>query len=92
MHRLIIPRSKHRKMLSFAHRATRFRGKFQRWCEDFIGIHGVDWHLIMVRNPSPDAPDYALDCPSKAHAILFHLHHKLYLVDSGATDASPAEG
>lgn len=57
-----------------------------------MGIHGVDWHLRMVRNPAPDAPDYALDCPSKAHAILFHLQHKLYLVDPKPKCATPAEG
>jgi len=78
---LIIPRPKHRKMLSWAHRTARFRTKFQLWCEAFIGIHGVDWHIVMIRN-GPNPPDYALRCRTKQHAILFHLHHKLYLVDS----------
>lgn len=91
MYQLIIPRKKHRKMISFAHRKTRFRNKFYKWCLDFIGPNGDAWDLVMIRN-GPDAPDYALRCPSKAHAILFHLKFKLYLVDSGSNGATSEEG
>lgn len=78
---LVIPRTKHRKMLSWAHSRARFRRKFYDWCEDFIGQNGQAWHIVMIRK-DPGPPDYALRCPSKEYAILFYLHHKLYLVDS----------
>lgn len=79
MRQVTIPRARHQKMLTWkSSPRPKFRLKIQTWCEENIGIHGIDWHIKMIRNNQATdsikraAPDYVL-VASRVSVVRFML-------------------